>query len=399
MAGFLARLLGRVETRDAVGTMRAFPGAYPVQTDATGRTLSPMAAENLAAVLASIGAISSAVASLAPLTFRREGTDRTELPQGHWLARLMRSPSEQFSYPEWCEQVIADCLLHGNALCEIVSDAGGRVTALEPIGWRRVAVSLLPSGRVVYDITPPSTAWGGSPRMRRLLDDEVLHLRDRTNAGEVVARSRLARAGGAMANVAALQSMSLAVWENGMKPDGYFSFPGTLTSQQRDLLNDLLGRFRSASRGGKQLLLEAGVKFEQLGIDAESAQTLESRRFGITEVARIFQIPPPLIQDYTHNTFTNSEQASRWFGQFTIAPWARKLEAALQRCVIGPQSDLSIECDLSTLLRGSDLERWQTYKIALDAGVLDPGEVRIAEAWGPWPAGRVPRPAEAPPVA
>jgi HK97 family phage portal protein len=258
-----------------------------------------------------------------------------------------------------------------------------------------VSVVVLGNGRVAYDVLPPGALWGDATRTRRLLADEVLHLRDRVDSGEVVARSRLARAAGAVSNVASLQAMSEAVWRQGIKPSGYLAAPQTLTSAQRTLAEGLLERFRGARASGKTVLLEGGWKFEPLGIDAETAQTIESRRFSVFEVARIFQIPPPLLQSYEYNTFTNAEQSSRWFGQFTVAPWARKVEAALARCVIGAGSDLSVELDLSGLLKGSELERLQAHKIAHEIGAVDADEIRQELGWGPRAAqNRQPAPRE-----
>ena len=385
--GILSRILGRPEapeTRDAAGVIfSANPELTGIASDLAARPVSPGAAESIAAILAAVGAISSAVANLAPLAFRRQGGGRAELPAGHWLPHLLAAPSERFSYPEWCEQVIADCLLNGNALCEIVTDRGGRVVGLEPIGWRRVSVVVLGNGRVAYDVAPPGGLWGEHIRTRRILAGEVLHLRDRCDAGDVVARSRLSRAAGAVRNVASLQAMSEAVWKQGMRPSGYLAAPNVLTPAQRTLADGLLEKFRGARASGKTMLLEAGWKFEPLGIDAETAQTIESRRFSVFEVARIFQIPPPLLQSYEYNTFTNAEQSSRWFGQFTVAPWARKVEAALARCVIGAGSDLSVELDLSSLLKGSELERMNAHKIAHEIGAVDADEIRQELGWGP----------------
>jgi HK97 family phage portal protein len=175
-------------------------------------------------------------------------------------------------------------------------------------------------------------------------------------------------------------------------PSGYLAAPQVLTDNQRKLMKGYLEAFQGARNAGKTPVLEGGWKFESLGVDAETAQTIESRRFSVFEVARIFQIPPPLLQSYEYNTFTNAEQSSRWFGQFTVAPWARKLEAALARCVIGAGSDLSVELDLSSLLKGSELERLQAHEIAHRIGAVDADEIRQELGWGP----RAAQPAQEP---
>jgi HK97 family phage portal protein len=394
MAGFLSRLFGRsapVETRDAAGAMLGHPVIADFGSSIGGRYLSAHASENLSGVLAAINAISSGVASLQPLAFRREGSGRAELPYHHWLPRLLREPSERYSYAEWAEALVADCALHGNALCEIVTDQGGRVVALEPISWRQVSVVVLPTGRVAYDVTPAGASLATTPRTRRLFADEVLHLRDRTDAGEIVARSRLARASGAVANMHALQEMSAAVWEQGLKPSGYFKVPQVLSQEQRSRAEGLLAKFRGARSAGKHMLIEGGWTFEQLGIDAESKETLESRRFSTEEIARVFQISPILLQDFSRGTYTNAETAGRWFGQFTVGPWARRVESALRRSVLGAHSDLVVELDMSSLLRGSDLERWQTWKLATEIGAVGADEIRLEEGWGPRSTGMKPQ--------
>lgn len=131
------------------------------------------------------------------------------------------------------------------------------------------------------------------------------------------------------------------------------------------------------------MILDGGLTWKAAQISPEDAELLESRRFGVEEICRIFQVPPPLVQDYSHNTFTNSETAGRWFAQFTLAPWARKIEAEFARSVFGQQSSLELELDLSGFLRGDPQTRWAAHKIAIETGVLDPDEVRHIEGWNP----------------
>jgi HK97 family phage portal protein len=179
---------------------------------------------------------------------------------------------------------------------------------LEPIAWHRVSVQVLPSGRIAYDIAPHDVWRGGSERaMRRLLSDEVLHLRDRVSGGEVMAKSQLQRAAGAISNVGALQEMSLAVWKQGMRPSGIISAPTSLTPPQRSLAANLLEKFKGVRGSGGVILMEAGWTFHPQVIDAESVQTLESRRFGTEEIARAFQISPIFLQDWSRSTFTTAK--------------------------------------------------------------------------------------------
>ena len=94
-------------------------------------------------------------------------------------------------------------------------------------------------------------------------------------------------------------------------------------------------------------------------------------------------MPPPIIGDYTHNTFTNSETAGRWFATFCLAPWARKIEAEFSRSLFPMGSPYELELDLSGFLRGDPETRWNAHKIALETNVLDADEVRQVEGWNP----------------
>ena len=87
---------------------------------------------------------------------------------------------------------MASVLLRGNALAEIVTDNRGTVTGLIPIPWEHCNVQLLLNKRLVYDVTDMSSV-GGTGRTRRLLQHEVIHLRDRSDDG-LIGRSRLQRA-------------------------------------------------------------------------------------------------------------------------------------------------------------------------------------------------------------
>lgn len=101
----------------------------------------------------------------------------------------------------------------------------------------------------------------------------------------------------------------------------------------------------------------------------------------VEEICRLFQVPPPLVQDLSHGTFTNSREAARWFCQFTLTPWVRKIEATLSRALFARGAGFEIEFDMSGLLRADPESRWASHKIAVDAGILDPDEVREIEGF------------------
>ena len=339
--------------------------------------LSARAAENLSAVLACTTVIATSLASIPALVYRLEGDARIEA-MGHPLRRLTRQgASENMTWPDFVEHLVASALLTGNGLAAIERNANGGLAGLTFIPWGTVSVVRLASGRLAYDVTDTNG------RRRRLLQREVIHLRDRTDDG-LLGRSRLARAGEVIEGVQASNVFARKFLENGAQPSGFIKSVSSLTREQFDMLREQFNqRYSGAVNAGRVGILDAGLEWMAGQISPEDAELLESRKFGVEEICRLFQVPPPLVQDYSHNTFTNSETAGRWFAMFTLAPWARKIEAEFARSVFPSSGAFEMELDLSGFLRGDPATRWDAHKIAIDSGVLDPDEVRQVEGWNP----------------
>ncbi|TPG44224.1 phage portal protein [Roseomonas nepalensis] len=381
MAGLLSRLLGRpeapAETRSAHSLPPGYAAAFGVSPMVSGAYVSPHMAENLAGVLACINAISSVMASMTPRVYRLVDKGRVELAD-HPVSRLTRRPNADQTWPDWMEWTLAQVLLHGNAVSAIDYDAAGRVTALQPLPWGMLSIYRLPTGRLAYDVVE------GEGRVRRYFADEVFHLRDRSDDG-VIGRSRISRAREVLGNAIALQEFARWQWQNQARPSGVLQTDEKLTREQAgDLRTAIDERWVGTRNAGQVPILTWGMKFQPMSVSPEDAEVLASRRFTVEELCRLFQVPPPIVQDLSHGTFTNSREAGRWFAQFSLAPWARKIEAEFRRSVFGTASaDCTLEIDMSDLLRGDAEARWQSHKIAVDAGILDPDEIREIEGWNP----------------
>ncbi|WJY17495.1 phage portal protein [Alteriqipengyuania flavescens] len=339
--------------------------------------LSARAAENLSTVLACTSSIATALAYVPARVYRWEGETRLEHAL-HPLSRLIRYGCN--SAMTWCdtiEHLVADTLLTGNGLLEIERSGNGQVSGLIYHPWGMVTVQDLPSGRLRYDIGD------GKGNTRRLIEGEAIHLRDRTNDGKIGV-SRLSRSADTVTGVDLANRHARQFLANGANPSGVIEHPGTMTAEQRTALREQFqSRHEGAANSGRALILDGGLHWKVAQISPEDAELLETRRFGVEEIARLFQVPPPIIGDYTHNTFTNSETAGRWFATFCLAPWARKIEAEFSRSLFPSGSPYELELDLSGFLRGDPETRWNAHKIALEAGVLDADEVRQVEGWNP----------------
>jgi HK97 family phage portal protein len=381
IAEFLDPEKRNISSRDPV-LARAFGGL-----DIGGALINPATAENLSTVLACVGAISSAIASLPAYVYRSIQNSRA-IDDRHAIARLIATgPNQHQTWADWIEWVVASVLLRGNAVSEIVTDVRGDIVALRPIPYEWCSIQILPTGRLVYDVSEITSMYGGTGGTRRLLQDEVFHLRDRTDDG-LIGKSRLQRAAAVIAAGMSIQTFANSLYENGVNPSGALELAGKLTSDQ---YQSLAARFREAYSGShhaaKAMVLDQGLTWKQISINPEDAEFLASRRFTVEELARLFNVPPPIIGDLQYGTFSNVETLLRWFAQNTLSPWIRKIESEFTRSVFGASRDTHrLEIDLSGLMRGDPAQRWGAWKIAVEAGILTPNEVRQEEGWNPLPA-------------
>lgn len=378
----LARLWRGAEAR-AAGWPEPIPGAT-----LGGGFVSPQVAESLPTLLACTNAIAANLAAL-PATVRRTTAAGIEFAPLHPVSRLLRAPNAYQTWPEWLEFTVADCLLSGTALSVVEYDGAGRAMALVPVPWRNVGPVLLPGGRLAFDVTLTGAPWGIPGQRRRLLPGEYFLLKDRGNDIHL-GLSRLARAAATIRTAASMQTFHEAMYRNQLQPSGAVKLAG---KPGPDVLERLRASLRMTHAGpdnaGRVLLLSDGAEWQSLSISPEDAETLATRRFTTEELARIYAVPPPIVGDLSHGTFTNSREAARWFAQFTLTPWVRKIEAAFSHYVFTDPA-YSLELDLSGLLRGDAETRWQSHKIAVEANILTPNEVREIEGFNPRPDGEAP---------
>lgn len=333
---------------------------------------------------AAINAISRPLAAVPARIYEVGSGGRREV-EDHPFARLIRmGVNETATWPDLVEAWVASALTNGNGLVEVETD-GRALSGLRFIPWGWVTVTLAGTGRLVYDVSEATGVYGQTGRTRRLLADSVLHLRDRTDDG-YLGRSRLSRSADTVAAALATNRFAARFMQNGARPAGHLSAPGLIADETAARLKAQMEEAYTGDGVGRLLVTGDGLEFKPLSITPEDAELLESRRFSVLEIARLFEVPPPLLMAYENNSFTNATTAGRWFSMFTLTPWARKIEATINRAIF-PDGRLALELDLSGFMRGDPEARWQAHAVALDKGVLTPNEVRDLEGWGPLPGG------------
>lgn len=392
MADAIDAFQGKTEQRNTIlqgaSTALGFMPGTSFSNGLPGRLISPATAENLATVLACVNLYGTVASSLPVYVYRRVPGGKEEVPDHHIMRLVRNGVNSHTAWPDYIEWLLAQMLLRGNGLSGIKTDNAGQVVELEPVPWEWCAVQLLASGRLAYDITTYNQLAGGAGRAKRLLEGEVLHFRDRTDDG-LIGKSRLQRAAAAIAAGLSVQDFSGKLYDNSAGPSGILTATGKIADDTANRLKTHFETNYSGANLGKVAVLGDGMTWTQTTISPEDAELLASRKFTREENAAIFQVPPPLVGIWDHSSFTNSETAGRWFGQFSLAPVLRKLESEMARSLLteDDRQELEIVFDLSGLLRGDDQTRWAGHKIAVDAKILTPNEVREVEGYNKRPGG------------
>ena len=351
---------------EALSAMSAAGGAGAV---------SPALAENLSAVTGAVELIAGTFASLpATLTVDTpDGTDAAPDTATGWA--LLQRPNPRQSWHAWASWAAAQWLLQGNALSHLQTDGRGAVTALVPVPWHWVNVSLVAGAdgpRVAYDLMADTAETRALGLPRRMLDSDVLHVRARSDAG-IVGRSVLSRAGGVFREGMLLATAAEATWRNGMRPSGFFSLPGNFNQVHWDRLDASLDRYRNAINAGKVPIMFGGMEFKPLAMNSADAEFLSTRRFTVEEIARMFNIPTPMLQAGQNAPGDLSPYVAA-FAQLALAPVVTAFEQEFGHAILPPGYRLQL--DMGGLLRGNYSAAMAALCAAVQSGVMMPNDAR-----------------------
>nr|MBA2628001.1 phage portal protein [Gemmatimonadales bacterium] len=328
-----------------------------------------------------VRAITETVAMLPLITYKRlENGGKRRAADISLYHVLHDTPNEQQSAYEFREMLTGHMLLRGNGYAEIVTDDRGAVAELLPLHPDRVEVeSIRVAGKLRrrYKVTEA----GGSPRT--LLQDEMFHLRGLSFDG-VVGISVIEYARETIELAQAQQQHGTALFRNGANPGGVLSHPGTLSEIAQKRLEKRFDRdYGGARRTGKTMVLEEGLRWEQIGLKSVDAEWLQSMRFGVSDIARFFRVPPHMIQDLDRATNNNIEEQGREFVTYTMMPHFRRWEGAIRRDLIIAPRTYFVEFNVDALLRGSTKDRLESYAIGRNIGLYSPNELRYLENMNP----------------
>lgn len=345
----------------------------------TGLRVSADSAMRLTAVYACVRILSETMASLPFVLYRTDASGGKVRVTNHWLYRLFARRPNRFQNPfEWREMMQGHLALRGNAYNRIVSNTRGEITELVPIHPDRIRIEILPSGEFRYRVTDRSGSESVLPR------GEVWHLRGLSSDG-LLGMSPIEIARESVGMALAAQDYGARFFANDAKPTGgWIEFPGSFKdAEAKKVFRESYQQAQSGANRGKVLVLENGMKFHEVGVTNRDAQFLELRKFQITDIARLFRVPPHMIGDLDRATFSNIEQQSLEFVMHTMTPWAERWEASIEAELLPDDEGLEVEFDFANLMRGDAASRAGYYQSGIQNGWLTRNEARLAENLNP----------------
>lgn len=355
---------------------------------AAGQSVTDVTAMRVAAVFACVRIIAGAVANM-PVGIKRRVDDRTRADAtDHPLWRVFHVRPNRWQKPaQFVRMMQGHLLLRGNAFAFIGRNLRGQVTSLTPLHPDRVRVKQRDDLSLEYVWTRKDG------RQIPLEQSEVLHLVGLSLDG-VTGLSVIAYARETIGLSLAMEQHGSAVFRNGANVSGAFQLPEgkTLSREQTEDLRAQLDDYRSGGASeGKVIVLEDGLKFQQMALNSEDAQWLQARSFSRSDIAMFFGVPPHMIGDTEKSTSwgTGIEAQAQGFVTYTLEDHLTMWEQAINADCLDPdrEPDLYARFNRNALVRGDLAARWGAYVKGLQWGVFSPDEVRAMEDQNPRPDG------------
>lgn len=347
----------------------------------SGKHVNEFTAMQTTAVYACVRILSEAVASLPLHVYRYKGNGKEKVYKHHLYPLLHDEPNTEMTSFVFRETLMSHLLLWGNAYAQVIRDGAGRVVALYPLLPNKMAVERDKNGELYYIYTRftdenPNFKDHGTVTLRR---QDVLHIPGLGFDG-LMGYSPIAMAKNSVGMTIATEEYGASFFANGANPGGVLEHPGVLKDPKkvRDSWNDV---YRGTANAHKVAVLEEGMKYQQIGIPPEEAQFLETRKFQINEIARLYRVPPHMVGDLEKSSFSNIEQQSLEFVKYTLDPWVIRWEQAMQRSLLLPneKKEYFIKLNVDGLLRGDYQSRMNGYSVGRQNGWLSANDIRELE--------------------
>ena len=347
-------------------------------TSVAGKPVNERTAMQTTVVYACVRIIAETIASLPLHVYRNLDRGKERAPTHPLYPLLHDAPNPEMTSFIFRECLMSHLLLWGNAYAQTIRDGRGRIIALYPLLPDRMTPDRDTRGRLFY-------IYQKDGQVHYLSPDDVLHIPGLGFDG-ILGHSPIALARNAIGLNIAAEEYGGKFFANGANPSGILTTPGVIKDPEK--VRSAWSKAYNGANAHKVAVLEENLHYERISIPNNEAQFLETRKFQIEEICRIFQVPPHLVASLDRATFSNIESQSISFVVHTIRPWLVRWEQALNRSLFPDKerSDFFVSFVVDGLLRGDYKSRMEGYAIAIQNGFMSPNDVRSLENLNPIPA-------------
>lgn len=348
------------------------PPSFFFGTSSSGKAVNEKTALQTTAVYACVRILAETIASLPFHTYRYTLNGKEKAIEHPIYYLLHSEPNPEMTSFVFRETLMSHLLLWGNAYAQIIRDGRGRVLGLYPLLPNKVIVNRNQHGELVYQYEKDGQTYF-------LRSYEVLHIPGLGFDG-LIGYSPIAMAKNAIGMAIATEEYGAKFFANGANPGGVLEHPGVVKDPAR-IRESWNAVYQGSSNAHRVAVLEEGMKFQSIGIPPEQAQFLETRKFQLNEIARIFRIPPHMIGDLEKSSFSNIEQQSLEFVMYTLDPWVVRWEQAIQRALFteNEKRQYFVKFNVDGLLRGDYQSRMNGYAVGRQNGWLSANDIRELE--------------------
>ena len=347
----------------------------------SGKAVTERSAMQMTAVYSCVRILAEAIAGLPIHLYKYKPDGGKEKAIDHPLYLLLHDePNPEMSSFVFRETLMTHLLLWGNAYAQVIRNGRNEVVALYPLMPNKMTVDRDEHGQLYYEYQRSNDE---APTMKGstvvLKPSDVLHIPGLGFDG-LVGYSPIAMAKNAIGMAIACEEYGAKFFANGAAPGGVLEHPGTIKDPQR-VRESWQSTFGGSGNSNKIAVLEEGMKYTPIGISPEQAQFLETRKFQINEIARIFRVPPHMVGDLEKSSFSNIEQQSLEFVKYTLDPWVIRWEQSIQRTLLTPEEKklYYVKFNVEGLLRGDYQSRMNGYAIGRQNGWMSANDIRELE--------------------
>lgn len=347
-----------------------------------GETVTTDSALQQSTVFACVRILSESIAMVPVKLLRRTGTTNEEV-ESHRALDLLDEPNEFMTRHEFMQLLVSQCELSGNSYWYKVKNGRGETRRLLPLPTSMVDTELSDDWGLVYRVNTGRGGLNGT-----FGSDAVMQCKNVSSDG-VRGMSTIHMAREAIGLARATERHGAAIFANGAQLGKVFTHPGVLSDEARQNIEaSIRANYGGASKAGSSMVLEEGMGVQTVSMTAEDSQFLETRKFQVEDIARVFGVPLYLLNSTEKATTWGSglEEMNRGFVRHTLGPRLSRLRHTLRRHLLTEnerRAGYFFDFDVNAFQHVDVKERFEAYATGIASGVLNPNEARGYEQLNP----------------